>query len=77
MVWASDHKIMTTGVVSNLGIWRPMVVLVQPQQRNAKKEASSSSIRKSVRPKYIIDAVATKDLKFLQNAKYHTNDSHS
>ena len=68
---------MTTGFVSNLGIRRPMVVLVQLQQRNAKKEASSSSVRKSIRPKYIIDAVATKDPKFLQNVKYHTNDSQS
>ena len=77
MVWASDHTIMSTCVVSNLGIWRSMVVLDQPQQRNAKKEASSPSVRKSVRPKYIIDAVATHDPKFLQNAMYHTNDSQS
>ena len=44
-----------------------MVVLVEPQQRNAKKEASSSSVKKSIHSNYIIDTVATKDLKFLQN----------
>ena len=59
---------MTKGFVFNLGIRRPMVVLVQLQQRNAKKEASSSSVRKSIRPKYIIDAVATKDPKFLRTS---------
>ena len=35
MDWASDHTIMTTGVVSSPRVWRPTVVLDQPQQRVA------------------------------------------
>ena len=35
MDWASDHTIMTTGVVSSPRVWQPPVVLDQPQQRVA------------------------------------------